>query len=97
MCVAADPRVHLVRVGCRARRDAGAGQLGATKSPTTLRETPQSVTVITQESIKDRQVKDINSALELSAGASAYLTKPIDEEILMSSIRAIVAANAGGT
>jgi FixJ family two-component response regulator len=32
----------------------------------------------------------------LSAGASAYLTKPIDEEILMSSIRAIVAVNAGG-
>jgi iron complex outermembrane recepter protein len=46
-------------------------QVGATKSPTTLRETPQSVTVITQQSIEDRQVKDINSALELSAGASA--------------------------
>lgn len=28
----------------------------------------------------------------LSAGASAYLTKPVDEKILMSSIRDIVAA-----
>ena len=32
----------------------------------------------------------------LAAGASAYLTKPVDEKILMSSIREIVEANARG-
>lgn len=47
-------------------------QTSATKMPLSLRETPQSVTVITQESLRDRQVKDFGQALELSAGVNQF-------------------------
>jgi iron complex outermembrane receptor protein len=47
-------------------------QTSSSKLELTLRETPQSVTVITQESLKDRQVTDFGQALELSAGVSQY-------------------------
>lgn len=43
-------------------------QTSASKLELSLRETPQSVTVITQESLQARQVTDFGQALELSAG-----------------------------
>lgn len=43
-------------------------QTTATKSTLPLRETPQSISVITRDSIEARQSFDLSSALELSAG-----------------------------
>ena len=45
-------------------------QEGATKSSLSIRETPQSITVITLESLEDRQVRDLTTALELTAGVT---------------------------
>lgn len=49
-----------------------ATQTTASKIELSLRETPQSVTVITQESLRARQVVDFGQALELSAGVNQY-------------------------
>lgn len=46
-------------------------QTTATKSALPLRETPQSISVITRDSIEARQSLDLSSALELSAGVIA--------------------------
>lgn len=45
-------------------------QTTATKSPLSIRETPQAITVTTRESIDARQARDLTSALELTAGVS---------------------------
>jgi len=45
-------------------------QSSSTKTPLELRETPQSITVVTRDSLDARQVNDINSALELTAGVT---------------------------
>jgi outer-membrane receptor for ferric coprogen and ferric-rhodotorulic acid len=45
-------------------------QSSSTKTPLSIRETPQAISVITRESMDMRQVHDINSALELAAGVS---------------------------
>ncbi|MGH8517886.1 MAG: TonB-dependent siderophore receptor, partial [Panacagrimonas sp.] len=42
------------------------------KLPLTVRETPQSLSVLTRESLDDRQVFNLQQALELSAGATQY-------------------------
>jgi iron complex outermembrane recepter protein len=47
-------------------------QTSAAKMPLSLRETPQSITVITQESLRDRQVFDLGQALEMSAGVNQF-------------------------
>jgi TonB-dependent siderophore receptor len=47
-------------------------QTSGGKIPLSIRETPQSVTVITQESLQDRQVFDLGQALELSAGVNQF-------------------------
>jgi TonB-dependent siderophore receptor len=47
-------------------------QTSGGKIPLSIRETPQSVTVITQESLRDRQVFDLGQALELSAGVNQF-------------------------
>ncbi len=47
-------------------------QTTATKTPLPIRETPQSVSVITQDSLKDRQVIDLGQALETAAGVTLY-------------------------
>lgn len=44
-------------------------QESATKTPLSIRETPQSISVITRESMDARQARDLGSVLELSAGA----------------------------
>jgi len=44
----------------------------ATKTPLPLRETPQAVSVITQDSLKARQVQDLGQALETSAGVFQF-------------------------
>lgn len=49
-------------------------QTGSTKSATPIRETPQSVSVITRDSIEARQARDINTALELAAGVTSGLS-----------------------
>jgi TonB-dependent siderophore receptor len=46
-------------------------QSSATKSSMTLRETPQAVTVVTEDSIETRQASDVTTALELSPGVSS--------------------------
>jgi TonB-dependent siderophore receptor len=46
-------------------------QTTATKSALPLRETPQSISVATRDSIEARQALDLNSAVELSAGVIA--------------------------
>jgi iron complex outermembrane receptor protein len=43
-------------------------QTSATKMPLSIRETPQSISIITRDSLEARQSRDINSALELVAG-----------------------------
>ncbi len=43
-------------------------QSSATKMPLSIRETPQAITVVTRESMDRRQVRDLTSALELTAG-----------------------------
>ncbi len=43
-------------------------QASATKMPLSIRETPQAVSVTTRESIVLRQARDLNTALELTAG-----------------------------
>jgi iron complex outermembrane recepter protein len=47
-------------------------QSTSSKMELSLRETPQSVTVITADSLKDRQVKDLGQALELAAGVTQF-------------------------
>jgi len=47
-------------------------QTTSSKIELTVRETPQSVTVITHESLQARQVVDFGQALELSAGVNQY-------------------------
>lgn len=42
------------------------------KLPLTLRETPQSITVLTRESLDARQVVNLQQALELSAGVTQF-------------------------
>ena len=54
------------RSGFAARR-----QSSATKSALSLRETPQTVSVITQESLEARQVQDFGQALETAAPGHA--------------------------
>ncbi|MGH8702904.1 MAG: secretin and TonB N-terminal domain-containing protein [Burkholderiales bacterium] len=46
-------------------------QESATKTPLSIRETPQAISVITRESMDARQTRDLNAALELVAGAGA--------------------------
>jgi len=45
-------------------------QVSATKTPLLIRETPQSISVITRDSMDARQVRDLGSALELASGVS---------------------------
>ncbi|WP_153067385.1 TonB-dependent siderophore receptor [Steroidobacter cummioxidans] len=47
-------------------------QSSSSKLELTLRETPQSVSVITQESLRARQVIDFGQALEMSAGVNQF-------------------------
>lgn len=47
-------------------------QTSATKTPLSLRETPQSVSVITQDSLEARQVQDLSQALETAAGVNVF-------------------------
>ncbi|HWK51350.1 MAG TPA: TonB-dependent receptor plug domain-containing protein, partial [Steroidobacter sp.] len=47
-------------------------QSSSSKLELTLRETPQSVSVITQESLRARQVVDFGQALEMSAGVNQF-------------------------
>lgn len=47
-------------------------QSSSSKLELTLRETPQSVSVITQESLRARQVVDFGQALEVSAGVNQF-------------------------
>lgn len=47
-------------------------QTSSSKLDLTLRETPQSVSVITQESLRDRQVVDFGQALEMAAGVNQF-------------------------
>lgn len=44
----------------------------ATKTPLSIRDTLQSISVITQDSLKARQVIDIRQALETSAGITLF-------------------------
>jgi TonB-dependent siderophore receptor len=46
-------------------------QTSSTKTPLEIRETPQAISVVTRDSMDARLARDIGSALELSAGASA--------------------------
>lgn len=46
-------------------------QTSATKTPMSIRETPQAISVITRDSMDERQVRNVTTALELSAGVTA--------------------------
>ncbi|WP_293395881.1 secretin and TonB N-terminal domain-containing protein, partial [Nevskia sp.] len=58
--------------GVRAEGFKAESQQTATKMQLSLRETPQSVTVITRESLDARQVQTLGQALELSAGVAQF-------------------------
>lgn len=45
---------------------------GSGKMPLSIRETPQAITVLTRDSLDDRQVFSLQQALELSAGATQF-------------------------
>lgn len=75
------PEVTLGEVKVQARPDARFGDLppelpgfraefqdSATKTPLSIRETPQSISVITRDSMDERQVRDAATALELASG-----------------------------
>ncbi|MGH8571701.1 MAG: TonB-dependent receptor plug domain-containing protein, partial [Gammaproteobacteria bacterium] len=47
-------------------------QTSATKSPLSIRETPQSISVVTRESLKAGQVIDLGQALETVAGVNQF-------------------------
>lgn len=47
-------------------------QLNSTRMPLTLMETPQSISVLTSESLAARQVTTLGQALELSAGVTQF-------------------------
>jgi outer membrane receptor for ferric coprogen and ferric-rhodotorulic acid len=47
-------------------------QSSATKTPLPIRETPQSISVITQDSLEARQVQDLGQALETAAGVNQF-------------------------
>lgn len=47
-------------------------QNSATKTPLPLRQTPQSVSVVTQDSLEERQVQDLGQAVETMAGVNQY-------------------------
>lgn len=51
-------------------RDPANVQVSATKSPLTIKETPQAISVVTAESLEQRQVREINAALEAAAGVA---------------------------
>ncbi len=59
----ADPAEEILVVGFRAEE-----QGSATKTSLSIRETPQSISVTTRESMDARQVRDCTGALELTAG-----------------------------
>jgi TonB-dependent siderophore receptor len=71
----------LGEVKVKAAREAGFGdtlpeqpgfraeyQSSSTKTPLEIRETPQAISVVTRDSMDERQTRDANSALELSSG-----------------------------
>lgn len=58
--------------GVRAEGFKAENQQTATKMQLSLRETPQSVSVITRESLDARQVQTLGQALELSAGVAQF-------------------------
>jgi TonB-dependent siderophore receptor len=60
------PADELVVVGFRARE-----QGSATKTALSIRDTPQSISVTTRQSMEARQVRDLTSALELTAGLTS--------------------------
>ena len=65
----------LERVVVEADRDDGLNAQSASSSSKmqlSIRETPQSVSVITQESLRDRQVIDFGQALEMAAGVNQF-------------------------
>ncbi|CAM9870815.1 unnamed protein product, partial [Phaeothamnion confervicola] len=62
----ADSLAEVTVVGFRAEE-----QGSATKTNLSIRETPQSIAVTTRESMDARQVRDLTSALELTAGLSS--------------------------
>ena len=47
-------------------------QSSATKTPLPIRQTPQSVSVVTQDSLEERQAQDLGQALETVAGVNQY-------------------------
>jgi iron complex outermembrane receptor protein len=60
------PAADIVVTGFRAEE-----QGSATKTALSIRETPQSISVTTRESMDARQVRDLTSALELTAGLTS--------------------------
>lgn len=60
------PDEEIVVIGFRAEE-----QGSATKTSLSIRETPQSISVTTRESMEARQVRDLTSALELTAGLTS--------------------------
>jgi outer membrane receptor for ferric coprogen and ferric-rhodotorulic acid len=69
-----DKAVELKQVEVRGTAEGlkAESQSSAGKFALPLRETPQSVTVITQESLRDRQIFDFGQALEVSAGVNQF-------------------------
>lgn len=47
-------------------------QTSATKTPLPIRETPQSISVVTQDLLEARQVQDLGQSLETAAGVNQY-------------------------
>lgn len=64
-----DPVTHAVVVtGTRIDERYGAGQAGIAKGSPSLRETPQSVTVLTRERLDDQNLRSLDEALQVSTG-----------------------------
>ncbi|WP_189461547.1 TonB-dependent siderophore receptor, partial [Jeongeupia chitinilytica] len=65
-------------IGYQARHAAS-----ATKTDTTLRETPQSISVVTREQMDDQDVATIAEAVRYNAGVTAYEFATTDDDLLM--------------
>jgi TonB-dependent siderophore receptor len=72
-----DKRVQIEETTVEASKEEDLGfnadtQSSATKSPLSIRETPQSVSVVTQDLLDARQTIDLKQALETVAGVNQY-------------------------
>ena len=67
-----DDPIETITITATENKGFKADDQGSGKMPLSIRETPQAITVLTRDSLDDRQVFSLQQALELSAGATQF-------------------------